>query len=248
MKPKHWSFFLGYETLFVPDPTTPVRGLRALIVSLGLIACLIVSGCDQDVSSSNGTDSITPHPTKQLAESNEPVVKSEKIIHPETSKPTSTPTSKSNQLPYIDSTPHPASAVLTTPGIVPTATIVPATAVIPATATIPTPTVIPTAAIMATPTAIPTPVRPKVSGYLLKINGEYIRAGHVSLSVSNGYVMVHPMTDEDDSYPGMTEVTLGYYPNNATDVVSWRDVDTERGSIATVLMDKDREIIVSIGP
>ena len=114
----------------------------------------------------------------------------------------------------------------------PIATVVPAT---------PTP-------IVPTPTATPVVVRPNVAGYLLKINGSYVRPGHVSIAIDNGYIMVDPMTGKDGSYPKRTEVTLGYYPDNATDVVSWSGVDTGEGSIAQVFLDRDREVIATIGP
>ena len=60
--------------------------------------------------------------------------------------------------------------------------------------------------------------------------------------------MVSPMTNEDGSYPRGTEVTLGYYPDNPAGVASWNGVDRSVGSIATVFMDKDREVIATINP
>jgi hypothetical protein len=82
----------------------------------------------------------------------------------------------------------------------------------------------------------------------LKINGTYVQPGHVSILIENGHIMVHPMTGEDGSYPKGTEVTLGYYPNNAAAGVSWSGVDIWRGGISVVYMDRDREVIATIGP
>jgi hypothetical protein len=56
------------------------------------------------------------------------------------------------------------------------------------------------------------------------------------------------MTGEDGSYPKGTKVTLGYYPNNAAAGVSWSGIDILRGDISVVYMDRDREVIATIGP
>jgi len=60
--------------------------------------------------------------------------------------------------------------------------------------------------------------------------------------------MVHPMTGEDGSYPKGTKVTLGYYPNNAAAGVSWSGIDILKGDVSVVYMDRDREVIATIGP
>ena len=60
--------------------------------------------------------------------------------------------------------------------------------------------------------------------------------------------MVNPMTGEDGSYPKRTGPTLGHYPDNAKAGVSWSGVGSSEGTIAKVSMDRDREIIASIGP
>ena len=101
---------------------------------------------------------------------------------------------------------------------------------------------------MPTATPVPTPARPEVSGYLLKLNGTYVQDGYVSFQIEGGYILVHPMTGEDGSYPLRTEVTLSYYPNNPTDGVSWAGVDSSDGAIAKVLMNKDREVVAMITP
>ena len=72
----------------------------------------------------------------------------------------------------------------------------------------------------AIPTVAPTPTRPNVSGYLLIINEAYVLPNEVSIPISNGHIMVSPMTNEDGSYPRGTEVTLGYYPDNPAGVAS----------------------------
>ena len=80
------------------------------------------------------------------------------------------------------------------------------------------------------------------------INGVYVLPNEVSTPIRNGHIMVHPLTNEDGSYPKGTEVTLGYYPDNSSDLVSWSGVNTREGPIAKVFMDKDREIVATIGP
>ena len=60
--------------------------------------------------------------------------------------------------------------------------------------------------------------------------------------------MVSPIANEDGSYPFGTEVTLGYYPDRSGDVASWTGVDSVRGEIAKLIMDRDREVIATIGP
>ena len=97
-------------------------------------------------------------------------------------------------------------------------------------------------------TPVPTPARPDVSGYLLRINGAYVRPGEVSVRIENGYIVVNPMTGEDGSYPKRAGVTLGYYPDDAAAGVSWSGVDSSEGTIAEVSMDGDREVIATIGP
>jgi hypothetical protein len=90
--------------------------------------------------------------------------------------------------------------------------------------------------------------RPDVSGYLLKINGEYIKPEHVSVQIENGHIMVYPMTGEDGSYPTRTKVTLGYYPDNRLAEISWSGVDTVDKGVAVISMDRDREVTATIGP
>ena len=81
------------------------------------------------------------------------------------------------------------------PVIVPT--VVPSTPTLVLTATpIPTDTPLPT------PTLVPTPTRPRVNGYLLRVNGEYVAAGQMVIPVANGEVRVYPMTNPDGDTPG----------------------------------------------
>ena len=47
---------------------------------------------------------------------------------------------------------------------------------------------------------MPTPTRPRVNGYLLSVNGEYVGAGQMVIPVANGEVRVYPMTNPDGGY------------------------------------------------
>ena len=80
------------------------------------------------------------------------------------------------------------------------------------------------------------------------VNGAYAVPNEVSIRIKNGYIMVSPMTNEDSSYSKGTEVTLGYYPDKPTGIVSWSGVDSSVGTIAKVSMDRDREVIATISP
>ena len=246
MESKYRSLVQTSKTLFFPSTDTKanpfkfVRALRALIISMGLIACITISGCGQNGPSSNSLESTLAPLTKPQDTASEPVVEIEKISPTQIPGPTSivTPTRgpSPTQLPHTSSTVQPTSTPVSTPTVMPTTAIVPIPTINPATATV------------LTLNVMPTPTRPKVSGYLLKINGTYVRPNRVSFAIDNGYIMVHPMTGEDGSYPTRTEVILGYYPNNAAGSVSWSGVDADKGPIAEVFMNKDREVIVTIGP
>ena len=89
---------------------------------------------------------------------------------------------------------------------------------------------------------MPTPARPDVSGYLLRINGEYMEARTSCMEVAGGRVCAFPMTGEDGSYARRTEVTLGAFPEEDGNEILWSGTDTEVGSIATLRMDRDREV------
>ena len=90
--------------------------------------------------------------------------------------------------------------------------------------------------------------RPDVSGVLLTINGQRVIQNQVAVPIENGYVMVHPMTDADGSYPRRSQVTLGYYPNVAGTQGYWSGVDIVSGSIAEIMMDRDKEVTVTAQP
>ncbi len=258
MEPKHWSIFSSGDALFVASPVTQadppktVQALRPLIISISFIACIFLFGCGQNDSYSSSADSISLAPTKPLVATSVPAVESERITHTETPGPTGTNTPISvpepTQLPHISSTPLPTYTPVASHAIISPTVIVTTPTVIPPTAIVPTPAIIAVTTTAPTPTVMPTPTRPKVSGYLLKINGSYVRPNQVSIAIDNGYVMIHPMTSKDGSYSTRTEVTLGYYPSNAAGVVSWSGVDTDKGHIAEVFMNKDREITATISP
>ena len=81
-----------------------------------------------------------------------------------------------------------------------------------------------------------------MSGYLLSINGKYLEAGRAYMLVTGGRVCAFPMTGEDGSYARRTEVTLGAFPEEDGNEIVWDRTDTEVGSIATLRMDRDREV------
>ena len=133
-------------------------------------------------------------------------------------------------------------APVATPVPVPRAVVQPTPT--PTAAPVPTDTPIPTATPEPTPTLVPTPTRPRVNGYLLSVNGEYVAAGQMVIPVANGEVRVYPMTNPDGGYTRGKTVTLGAYPEAAGSEIAWSGVDTDRDSIATLKMDRDRDVVV----
>ena len=58
--------------------------------------------------------------------------------------------------------------------------------------------------------------------------------------------MVNPMPGSGGRYQRSTEVALGYYPNVAGTQSVWSGTDTSSGLIAELLMDRDREVNVTV--
>ena len=123
--------------------------------------------------------------------------------------PTATPTALPTSTLIPSPTPEPTSTPLPVPTAVPV--IVPTVVVqpTPTPTPVPTETPIPTATPEPTPTLVPTPTRPRVNGYLLRVNGEYVAAGQMVIPVPNGEVRVYPMTNPDGGYTRGKEVILG---------------------------------------
>jgi outer membrane biosynthesis protein TonB len=159
-------------------------------------------------------------------------------------------------LPAPAETPTPTAAPIptSTPTVAPTPSHTPAPtavlAVTPVPTVTPTPTLAPTAVPTPTPapTAVPVPVRPEVSGYLLRINGEYMEARTACMEVTGGRVCAFPMTGEDGSYARRTEVTLGAFPAQDGNEIIWDGTDTAVGSIATLRMNRDRRVTLVMTP
>ena len=199
---------------------TPVLNSTSLILFLGLLACIVFVACDQ-----------------QEGRPNRWAVAEQRVINTPTPTETSRPLSTTlpTERPVSD---HPQATSIS----------------LPTTTPYPTSTPYPTPRPYFTPVPLPTSVpqkphpRPKVSGFLLKINGKYVKSEHVSVQVENGHIMVHPMTGEDGSYPTGSKVTLGYYPNNQLAEISWSGVDKVNEKTAVISMDRDREVFASIGP
>ena len=84
----------------------------------------------------------------------------------------------------------------------------------------------------------PTPTKPRVNGYLLRVNGEYVEAGQIVIPVANGEVRVYPMTNPDGGYSKGSTVTMGAYPETAGSEISWSGVDADSDARATLKMDR----------
>ncbi|PKB66485.1 MAG: hypothetical protein BZY81_07020 [SAR202 cluster bacterium Io17-Chloro-G4] len=138
------------------------------------------------------------------------------------------------QLSTATPTPLPTPTPVPTP--VPAATAVPAPTPIPTATPTPEPTVAPA------PTAIPTPARPRVDGFLLRINGVTVPARTACMRTSGGEVCVFPMTDSDGSYARGMEVTIGAFPDRANYQVTWGGTDSFDGTIATLILTRDRDV------
>ena len=100
-------------------------------------------------------------------------------------------------------------------------------------APVPTGTPVTTATPAPTPTRVPRPSRPRVNGYLLSVNGEYVAAGQMVISVPNGEVRVYPMTNPDGGYTRGKTVTLGAYPESDGPKVEGGGLVTDRHIITT---------------
>jgi hypothetical protein len=87
-----------------------------------------------------------------------------------------------------------------------------------------------------------------VNGYLLRVNGEYVAAGQMVIPVANGEVRVYPMTNLDGGYTRGKEVVLGAYPEASGYGIAWNGVDTGKDTIASVKMDRDRDVVVVLTP
>ena len=213
-------------------PAKPTLHILALVVFSALITSIAITGCLHEDADTSNDSSSSVLATKLPVSTNSPAVESPTPSATTVSHPTQTiaPTVMElmTQTPYPTSTPYPTA--------------------IPTGVAVFTPTPTPVKPAEPAPTPVPTPVRPAVSGYLLMVNGTYTLPNEVSIPIENGYVMVSPIANEDGSYPFGTEVTLGYYPDRSGDVASWTGVDSVRGEIAKLIMDRDREVIATIGP
>ena len=95
---------------------------------------------------------------------------------------------------------------------------------------------------------MPTPARPDVAGYLLSVNGEYMKARTACVEVTGGKVCAYPMTNADGSYARRTEVTLGAFPEEDGYEVTWEGTDSAVGTIATLRMIRDQEVTLVMAP
>ena len=96
--------------------------------------------------------------------------------------------------------------------------------------------------------SVPIPTRPLVNGYVLSVNGGYVGAGQMVIPVPNGEVWVYPLPDLDGRYSSGSRVTLGAYPETAGYEIAWAGVDTGKDTLVSVIMDRDRNVVVVLTP
>ena len=87
---------------------------------------------------------------------------------------------------------------------------------------------------------------PVESRYSPKINGETLKQGQLTLLIPNGSLQLNQSPDEDGEF--LAELRLGLLasPNQSHFQVNWSGVDSENGNFATVIMDRHREVEISI--
>jgi hypothetical protein len=68
------------------------------------------------------------------------------------------------------------------------------------------------------------------------------------IPVANGEVRVYPMTNPDGGYTRGKEVILGAYPEASGYGIAWNGVDTGKDTMASVKMDRDRNVVVILSP
>jgi hypothetical protein len=87
---------------------------------------------------------------------------------------------------------------------------------------------------------------PKASSYTLKVNGQTPRRGQNMLSVTNGSLQFATPPGEGGKFPAGASVSLMASPNEFHFQVDWSGVDSVNGKFATVNMDRNREVVLSI--
>ena len=107
----------------------------------------------------------------------------------------------------------------------------------------PVPGLTPTPTPTPTPTGAPTPT--VLPSYNLRLNGDVVLPGQTLVQVLGGTVTLSHGPSVD-GYPANQVVTLVANPHNAGSQIIWGGVDTQRGSLAAVLMGADRFVSLSI--
>ena len=87
---------------------------------------------------------------------------------------------------------------------------------------------------------------PEASNYTLKVNGQTPNRGQLMLFVPNGTVQFAVQPGEEGKFPAGANVTLMATPNQPNFQISWAGVDSVDGKLATVNMDRNREVELSI--
>ena len=98
----------------------------------------------------------------------------------------------------------------------------------------------------ATATPSPTSTPKPVPGFILYVNGRPVEAGQITLRVPGGDLTLHQLAQSNGTYvPGST-VSMEVAPDVAGSQVSWQGVISQDGAQATVVMQGERFVVVSI--